>query len=501
MARITVNALDRIGRISPLIYGTMLENWGEQGRHAIYGSIWVGEDSSIPNTRGLRSDVLKATQEMGPTIVRWPGGCPADVYHWADGVGPRESRPVSALVAHWSRGVEETNAYGTHEFIDFCRKTGAEPYINVNVGTGTPEEAANWVEYCNRTGRTRYTALRVGNAHPEPFDVRYWGIGNEIYGSWEVGCMTASDYARTVLEYAKVMRMVDPTIKIVAVGHHRRDNWNYPLLKEAGSQIDYLSIHQYYHHEDYYRLVASPLEAEEKLKRLASLIEAVGSSQERSTQIAFDEWNVWHADAGPEAFYQRLTLQDGLFTAGMFNVFHRMCDSVGMANLCDLVNSGPCGPIVTDEQGRLVVNPMYLVFQLYRHHSGDIALQCEVDVDSYDARDASAGPEDAVFQEQMKHVPYLDCSATLDEGTGRLCLAVVNRHKDEDIACEIELRDFVPVGNGRIFELNAADVRSANDFDSPGEVGVSERELAEPAQDMAYVFPRHSVTLLEFASS
>lgn len=203
MAKIRVRAAETIGPISPLIYGTMIENWGEHGRHAIYGSVWVGEDSPIPNTRGLRSDVLEATREMGPTIVRWPGGCPADVYHWLDGVGPRDSRPGSVLMTQWSKGVDETNAFGTDEFVDFCRQTGTEPYINVNVGTGTPEEAANWVEYCNHSGRTKYAALRVENAHPEPFDVRYWGIGNELYGRWEVGYMKAGDYADAVLAYAK----------------------------------------------------------------------------------------------------------------------------------------------------------------------------------------------------------------------------------------------------------------------------------------------------------
>ena len=272
------------------------------------------------------------------------------------------------------------------------------------------------------------------------------------------------------------------------------------MLKEAGSQVDYISIHHYIHYEDYYRLVASPLETESKLKRLASLIEATGSSGKKRPMIAVDEWNVWHEDAGPGAFCQKLTLQDGLFTAGMLNVFHRMCNSVGMANLCDLVNSGPCGPIMADEQG-LYVNPMYLAFQLYRQHAGDIALHCEVDVDTYDAGDPSVKPQDAAYQEQMKHVPYLDCSATLDEETGSLCLAVINRHKDEDIRCAIELRDFVPVGHGGVFELNAADVRSANDFDSPSEVGVTEQELIEPTQDIEYVFPRHSLTMLEFTSS
>ena len=503
-ARIRVRADDRIGNVKPEVFGTMIEDWGEVDRHAIYGSVWVGDDSPIPNVRGIRQDVAEATRAMGPTVIRWPGGCPADVYHWLDGVGPPEQRPTTVLPMTWSRGIEESNAFGTAEFIDFCRQVGAAPYINANAGTGTPEEAANWVEYCNRAGRGQHAALRASDGHPEPFGVAIWGVGNELYGSWEVGQMDAETYARTVLEYAKIMRMVDRKVKIVAVGCSR-DAWNYPVLQRAGGAIDYISIHKYCRYEDYYLLVAFPLQAQRTFKRLEALTEAVAPSRSggvitevtpMQTLIAVDEWNVWHEEAGKQAFYQKLSLQDALFSAGMFHVFLRMCNSIGMANLCDLVNSGPCGPIVANEE-TIYVDPQYLAFQMYRYHIGDVVVRTEVEVDTYDAGEISALGEKVA--DRVDAVPYLDCVATLAEAEGKLFVAVINRHRDEDIPCAIELEGFCPRGSGGVFELGADDVTSANDFDTPDNVQVVERELVGASSSMTYEFPRHSITIIELA--
>jgi len=521
-AKISVNARDVLGKVNPYIFGTMLEHWGVPDRHVIYGGVWVGEGSSTPNIRGLRKDVLEATREMSPTIMRWPGGCPADVYHWLDGIGPWEKRPCTLLSANYSKDVEETNQFGTHEFVDFCREVGAEPYINVNVGTGTPEEAASWVEYCNREGRTKYCAMRVENGHSDPFGVHYWGIGNELDLDGEVGHMDAQNYARVAFEYSKLRRMVDPKIKIVAVGSHD-DEWNYTLLKEAGHLIDYISIHKYYIHfvlnvEDYYTLVARPLEAERSFNRMTSLIDAV-TPRERMTsiwfqktekvKIAVDEWNVWHMEADPPASpilagYQKLTLQDGLFTAGMFHVMVKPCNGVGMANICNLINSGPSGPITSNEE-TLYVNPQYLAFKLYRHHIGDIVLRTETEVDTYEAnlRElAHMAMAEGIGNilggtPKMDHVPYLDCLATLDDKNGKLYLAVINRHKENDIECAMNLQGVKIRRNGKIYELNAEEVTSANDFDSPNNVKISEKKLTSAANRFNYVFPCHSVTLLE----
>ncbi|MEM2936143.1 MAG: alpha-L-arabinofuranosidase C-terminal domain-containing protein [Candidatus Bathyarchaeia archaeon] len=479
-ADIVVDVRDQIGKINRHIYGHFIEHLGR----CIYGGVWVGEGSRIPNLHGLRKDVLEVVKEIRPPIIRWPGGNFASGYHWEDGIGPRERRPVKYDLA-WE--AEEPNQFGTDEFIAFCREVGAEPYICVNAGSGTPEEAAHWVEYCNRRGNSLYASKRVENGHPEPFNVKYWGIGNEMYGAWQIGHMNAADYAKSTVEFAKLMRRVDPTIRLVAVGCDQ-DDWNYEVLKTAGEHVDYISLHKYYgYEEDYYAVVASPLEAERSLKHLSGLINAVMATKKRRVEIAFDEWNVWRREANRETGYtQKSTLQDGIFAAGVFHVLHRLCQSVTMANLAQLVNVLPA--IVTNEKG-LYVNPIYLAFKLYVNHSGDTAIRTRTEAETYRAEKIG-----------VESVPYLDCSATLHKEGGTLYLAAINRHKDEAIKGKIELQAFKPERKGRVYELNAEEVSSANDFDSPDKVKIVEKAINDVSNQFGYTFPAHSVTVLELFS-
>jgi alpha-N-arabinofuranosidase len=442
----------------------------------------------------MRRDVLEACRRLGPTIIRWPGGTPAGVYHWKEGVGPQAKR-VPAL-ATWEPNLIEPYTFGTHEFIDFCGEIGAAPYLNVNVGTGSPEEAANWVEYCNRVGKTRYATLRAFNGHQEPFGVKYWGMGNELYNEAEVGRMNAEQHAQTVIAYVGIMRRVDSDIKIVAGGDERpnclSDDWNRLLLQNAGHIIDFISMHPYYSEDDHYRLVACPLQAEIMVKNMGELIdkfktETAGGAQPRRVLIAVDEWDSWHGTAGP---YYKLQLSDGLFSAGMFHVFLRNCNRVGMASYCDMVNSDPCGMIVADTN-RLYIDPMGLAFELYRHHSGTTVLDVKTEVASYDVGKISGTP--------VNWVPYLDCVATIDEQRGKLYIATINRHKDQNIRGDVDLRDLDVNKTGIVRELNAPDVTTANDFDSPNEVAVREHSVTVVGPRFEYVFPAHSATLIELS--
>ena len=486
-AKISVNVNNRFGRINPYVYGHVFENCGT----CVYPGLWVGESSRVPNLRGMRKDVLQKVKEVSPTIIRWPGGTPSEAYHWLDGIGPREERPNMLLPAS-SNSPGEPHEFGTDEYIDFCNEIGADPYICVNVGTGTPEEAALWLEYCNREGDTKYASMRTKNGHPGPFKVKIWGIGNESY-FW----LNAQSYAQTVIQHARIMRWVDPTIKLVAAG---TDNeWNYEVLKTAGTHIDYISVHPYYHCEDYYTLVACPLEAEMKLTSLSNLIGAITAPKQRKVEIAVDEWNVWHKEAIHEnGLMQKLCLMDGLFAAGMFHVFHRMCNIVTMANFCDLTN---CLPAIVTSEDDLYVNPIYLAFELYTKHTGNIALKSVVQVDSYNVGEILRDKKE-VFK--VEHVPYLDCSATLDEENNRLSISVINRHKEQDIECQIELQGFKPQQGGQVYELNAEAVTSANDFDSPNHVRISEKTFIctlTDQQRFSYTFPAHSATILKLISS
>jgi alpha-N-arabinofuranosidase len=362
---------------------------------------------------------------------------------------------------------------------------GTEPYICVNTGSATPEEAANWVEYCNKKGRTKYAAVREANGHPEPYGVKYWGIGNEVYGAWQIGAVDAPTYAKQVIEFSKQMRAVDPGIKLVAVGCER-DDWNYEVLRTAGESVDYISLHRYYHYETYYETVASPLDAERRLKHLGGLIAAaMASKRKRRVEISFDEWNVWYKEAsGQSGYTQHLALQDGIFAAGMFHVFHRLANSVTMANLAQLVNVLPA--IVTDDQGHCYANPIYLAFLMYGHHTGEIALRTRTESPTYQAEKVVPEP-----------VPYLDCSATMSADSKKIFLAVVNRHKDEAMNCRFELIGASPQGQAKMYVLTADKLDMKNTFEDPKAVQIQESTVGGIHTIFSRDFPPHSATILE----
>lgn len=375
-----------IGKIDPRIYGYLVEHVGR----SIYGGIY-DEDSPLSDERGFRKDVLEALRKTRCSILRWPGGNFTSFYHWEDGVGPIEDRPVKYDLA-WR--VEESNRFGTDEFVQFCRSVGAEPYICVNVSRqATPEEAAHWVEYCNRKGDSHYAKMRERNGYPEPHGVKYWGIGNEVTWARGKGNFTPAEYASLLDEYVTLMKRVDPTIKTVAVGiklesevmkkepqrterlqtilKHAAD-WNSEVLRKAGDLIDYISMHNYPGTEDYDGTVAAPVAVEPMVTRLHNLIEVStnGFAREKAIGIAFDEWGYgWPALTTRWPLYEtKYGLKEGLYAAGMLNVFHRQCNAVKMAVFSQLANV--LGAIATTESG-VVLTPIYHAIALYANPSGD----------------------------------------------------------------------------------------------------------------------------------
>ncbi len=226
----------QLGTIDRNIYGNFIEHLGR----CIYGGIY-DEGSPLSDSDGFRKDVLEAVRNLRISVLRWPGGNFSSGYNWKDGIGPKDLRPRRWDTA-WQ--AEESNRFGTDEFIAYCRKVGAEPYICVNMGTGTMQEAADWVEYCNGTMNTDWANLRRKNGHPEPYSVKLWGLGNEIYGSWQAGHKDATQYAQLAAEFAKMMRWIDPDIKLVACGGNNAD-WDRQVLEGVGQFADYISMHHY----------------------------------------------------------------------------------------------------------------------------------------------------------------------------------------------------------------------------------------------------------------
>jgi alpha-N-arabinofuranosidase len=255
-ATLKIDLERRLGTIDPNIYGNFIEHLGR----CIYTGIY-DEGSPLADADGNRKDVLEAARRLHVTQLRWPGGNFGSGYHWQDGIGSRDARPARYDLAWFER---ESNRFGTDEFISTCRKLGAAPYICVNVGTGNLDEASSWVEYCNRQGGTYFSDLRKKNGHPEPYGVKYWGIGNEIYGDWQIGHENVADSAKMGLQFAKVMKWQDPSIKLVACGTGD-PSWDRPVLESLVNHVDYISAHHYSvtdELKDYYEILGSVAQME-----------------------------------------------------------------------------------------------------------------------------------------------------------------------------------------------------------------------------------------------
>ncbi len=469
------------------------------------GTLWLGAASLMPegNLQGWRADVVEATRGLRPPVIRWPGGNFASAYHWRDGIGPRDLRPTRSDPA-WE--ALEPNDVGTDEFLQLCRELGAEPYLCVNVGSGTAEEAAAWVEYCNGPAESTYGRLRAANGHREPYGVRYWSIGNEVYGNWQHGHVDAETYARRCVEFAAAMRAVDPSIRLLGVGaqEYEAPGWNDSVLGIVGNNVDYLSLHHYApgygpdelprehvpQHESLYPvIVAGPERVEELLQEAEAALARHGLLGRM--RVALDEWNAWvypHYECGEEAPY---LLRDGLYVAGVFNVLYRQCRLVGMANLAQLVNV--LGAIYTTPTG-LFLTPVYLANQLHVEHSGPLSVETEVESPTFSV------PGEA-FLPPRHAARYIDAQATMDEDGRRLYLAVVNRHPREALEVQVEVRGMIVGLQGEGEQLNGPSALSGNSVTNPDVVCISQVAGFLAGNRFSYCFPAHSVTVLELQAA
>ena len=505
--RIFVDARRLIGKIDPNIYGFNVEHIHHDAAEAsiVYGAIF-DEGSPLSDEHGFRKDVIEACKRIKVPMLRWPGGNFASGYHWLNGVGPRDERPRLFELA-WKS--EESNRFGTDEFVEFCRLIDAEPWITVNAGSGTAEEACQWVEYCNRKGNTYYAKLREENGHPEPYGVTYWSLGNELWGDFQIGHLSAEEYASKARDYAKLMRRVDPDIELTAVGEVLGTNpeWNLAVLNKMADLIDTISTHIYHRpllsrdeEENYYRVMLCPVHAEEKLKVLKGTIDlvikkdrsmAIPSPQIREINISFDEWNMSGCH----------TLRDALGISRLLNVFQRLSDFVKIGSYFPLIHFYGArkerhgGAPISAYKDTVVLEAGYHAFDLYVNHTGEVAVDSYVESETYDLEFGVRDGRDVSF----KNIPYLDASASVSGDGKTLYLAVINVHRDRDMECLVELRGCSPQGTGRVFELNAEDVRAYNDRDNKENVRVTEKSGVEIAQSFTYMFPAHSATVIQIA--
>ncbi len=390
-------------KINSEIYGHFAEHLGR----CIYDGIYVGENSEIPNIRGFRSDIIEALKGMGIPLLRWPGGCFADTYHWKDGIGPREDRP-SIVNVFWG-GVTEDNSFGTHEFLDFCELIGAEPYININVGSGTVQEASEWVEYVTSSNESPMTKLRKENGREEPWKVKYWGIGNENWGCG--GHMTPEYYADL---YRRFATYTHGDLYKIAGGANVDDyNWTRVLMEKTQRVpflIQGLSLHNYtlpegwmpkvsateFDTTGWYKTMRATLRMDELISRHSAIMDQYDPS--KRVGLIVDEWGTWFAvepGTNPGFLYQQNTLRDALVAGIHLNIFNQHADRVKMANIAQLVNV--LQSVILTKGSQMVLTPTYYVFKMYQVHQGATMVPVNLnsktitfDGKEYDALHASA---------------------------------------------------------------------------------------------------------------
>jgi alpha-N-arabinofuranosidase len=444
------------------------------------GRVWVDQVSLWPADAapgGVRADVFEKIRELKPAFIRWPGGNVAQDYRWLWGVGPRDERFTWANLS-WKNEPEPSD-FGTDEFIAFARAVGAEPAITVNVeGRGaTAEEAAAWVEYCNGAATTRYGAMRAANGHPEPYGVKYWEVGNEIWGDWVRGHSDAATYARNLRAYARAMRAVDPSLKLIAVGDNDM-RWNRTVLAEAGREMDYLAIHHYYGRReaagDPANLLARPLHYERFYEQVGRVLKELVPG--RDIQLAINEWGL---DLPVERQY---SMESALYGARLLNVFERAGDLVGMSAVSDLVNGWP-GGIIQAGRHAVFVSPLYHVNRLYAERRGDERLSTEVTSPTFDT------------SREGKGVPVLDVSASRTADGRRIYVKAVNADTSAALSTRITVEGARVAPRAEMQVVTARTLGDSNDFSRPGVVSVRTGPV-RAGDSFTVTLPKHSVAVI-----
>jgi len=470
---------------SRMLFGGFLEHFHRQ----IYGGIFE-PGSPLSDAKGFRTDVIEAVKELRTPIVRWPGGCFVSAYHWKDGVG--KVRQPSFDKA-W--GVEDPNTFGTDEFVEWCRLAGIEPYICGNAGTGTPEEMSDWVEYCNQT-EGRWARLRKASGHPEPFNVRYWSVGNENWGGHEIGAKTKEEWGLFVRETVKMMRRTDPSVILTAAA--LGDDWNRNLLQHAGHRLNMISIHGYWdglwvddRPSDYATCMMRSTQPEESIVTVERLLDSTGFKG-RIT-IAFDEWNLrgWHhpgVETGfsPEQIKARerndiaatYTMADALFSACFLNSCLRHPDTVKMANIAPLVNTR--GPLFVHPKG-IVKRTTYHVMSMYANLLAPRVARATVTSDP--------------FKHGNGTVPAVDAVVTCDAARKDWRIVLVNRHPSATVNCALQFDGVSASGTCQATVLAGDAPEAFNDVERPARVSPQRVELA--FQGGAVALSPHSLTILE----
>ncbi|RZJ68673.1 MAG: alpha-N-arabinofuranosidase [Flavobacterium sp.] len=470
--------------ISKHIYGHFAEHLGR----CIYDGFYVGEKSKIPNTNGVRNDIILALKDLGVPNLRWPGGCFADTYHWKNGIGPRDARP--SMVNQWWGGVTEDNSFGTHDFLGLCEAIGADPYLAANVGSGTVQEFTDWVQYVNHPGNSPMSELRKKNNRQAPWGVKFWGVGNEMWGCG--GNMTPEYYANLYKQYATFMTDWNNTDKLfrIASGANVADyHWTEVLMRDIPrNMIEGVALHSYsfvewdkkgsstgFDETQYFATMKTALKMEELVQKHSDIMDKYDAA--KKTALVVDEWGGWYdvePGTNPGFLYQQNTMRDAMIAGTTLNIFNNHSDRVRMANLAQTVNV--LQAVILTKDDKMLLTPTYHVMHLYKVHQDAKLIPIKV-----------SGPNYTFGKENL---PAISASASSKDGKTHISL--VNIDASKKITTEVKL-DALKLKNFSAQIISSAKLQDHNTFDKPNAI------TPKPFKDFTYKNGTLSVNIPPFS--
>ena len=509
-ARTVINQARYRSELDQRLLGAFLEHLGR----AVYTGVY-DPTSSLADANGFRTDVIAAVKGLRVPIIRYPGGNFVSGYNWLDGVGPKNQRPT-VLERAWNS--LETNQFGTNEFIDWCKAVSTEPLLAFNLGTGTPETAVAYVEYCNVDRGTKWSELRRSHGYQQPHNVRYWCLGNEMDGPWQMGHMPARDYGRKARDTAHQIRVIDKGLQLIACGSSNTNMptylvWDREVLEECYDQVDAISLHNYYGNTEALsgnktsRYLAMNLDMERQILEIGAVCDYVQGLQKSPKRLwlSFDEWNVWYrarrgaAVDGNRGFAPKLleevyNLEDALLVGGFINSLLRQSERVRIACLAQIVNV--IAPLVTNERSVLRQSIFYPYAWALQHASGRV-LDLAVESETY----AIAGEGLQRDFARDDQVPFVDVTVTFDPKDGHACVLMLNRDTEAERELTLEWRDPTPTRVLVCETLTGPDVKAFNTFEQPQVVVPRTLEAPQAGARMTFKLPARSYSVARIATT
>ena len=468
------------------IYGHFAEHLGR----CIYEGFYVGEDSPIPNTDGVRNDIIAALKELQIPNLRWPGGCFADTYHWKDGIGPKDERPT--IVNTWWGGVTEDNSFGTHDFLNMCEVLGAEPYLSANVGSGTVEEFVDWTQYVTFDGKSPMSDLRVENGREKPWDVKYWGIGNEAWGCG--GNMTPEFYANIYRQY--VTFMPNGLFRIASGASSDDYNWTEVLMKNIPNKmIDGMALHHYsviswedkgpsvkFNEEQYFLIMEQALRMNELVEKHSAIMDKY--DPDNNIDLVVDEWGGWYTveeGTNPGFLYQQNTMRDAMIAGATLNIFHNHARRVKMANLAQTVNV--LQAVILTKEEKMILTPTYHVMNMFKVHQDAQLIPVSFNSPNYTL--------------EGKSLPAISISASKDSNNKtHFSIVNIDAKKANTVELDLSSLNVKNISNGSI--LKSANLQDHNTFDNPSKiVPVNFKDYNLKGNTLTLTLPPFSVVVLE----